>query len=226
MKINKIKGFNDFIVEIHKIGFCFSGNNGEGIFSLEDYYVNEIEFHTGDLALDPWQWRHRAVEEHEDIFYGKVFMNKSGWITKSWMLDLIHVRRKGMTAEALYDEGLMSVLDKSVYDYIEIHKRASFVEIQSHFGKENKSKVEKSLLNLQMNLLISMCGETRKISKEGLPYGWPVTVFCTVDSKFEAYTRVDEDEIEDSYKKLRAQILSLNPEATEKKISKFLKRMI
>lgn len=227
MEISKIEGFDSFVEQIHKIGFCLSGNNGEGIFSLEDYYIHNIEYHTGDAELDPWQWRHRAVEEHDDIFYGKVFMNKAGWITKPWILDFINIRRWGMTAEFMYDDGLMSSMDKSVYDFIEKQKCASLVDIQSAFGKENKTKVEKSLLNLQMSLLITMCGETRKISKDGLPYGWPVTVFCTVDSKLNLpYSSVDQEEVDHSYRKLKTQIITLNPEATDKKIAKFLKRMV
>ncbi len=34
MKINVITGYKVFCEEIRNIGFCLSGDNGEGIFSL------------------------------------------------------------------------------------------------------------------------------------------------------------------------------------------------
>jgi len=228
MNINEINSFDDFTNEMYKIGFCLSGNNGEGIFSLENCYSEEIEYHTGDLELDPWEWRHRAVEETDDIFYGKVFYNKSGWITREWLSDFINVRRRGNTIDELYFDGLISQLDKSVYEYIQDRKKVSLIDILSTFGRENKNKIVKSLTNLQMKILITMCGETRKISKHGIPYGWPVTIFSTVEERCQNTLIDDINSIdpETSYQRISDHIKTLNPLAEDKRIKSFIKKIL
>ncbi len=35
-----------------------------------------------------------------------------------------------------------------------------------------------------MRLLITVWGETYKLSAKGEPYGWPVAEYCTVERKF------------------------------------------
>lgn len=228
MKINVINNFGEFTDEMRKIGFCLSGNNGEGIFSLEKYYSEDIEYHTGDLELDPWQWRHRAVEETKDIFYGKVFHGKSGWITKEWINDFVSVRRRGKSIDDLYKDGLISKMDKSIYAYIKDNNKASLVEIKNEFGKENKTQIAKSITNLQMKILITMCGETRKISAQGIPYGWPVTLFSTVEARYHHDILEDDSTTssEESYLKISDHIKVLNPEVNEKKIKSFIKKYL
>lgn len=228
MKIKEIKNYNDFVREIHKIGFCLSGNNGEGIFSIEEYYGDEIESHTGDLEYDPWAWRHRTVEETKDIYYGKVFHNKSGWITEAWLPDFINVRRRGKSIDDLYSDGLISKLDVSIYSFIQDKKKASLIDLLSEFGRENKSKIVKSLIHLQMKILITMSGEMRKISKEGIPYGWPVTIYSTVEERSHLKTTEDADdqEIMISRQKICDHIKRLNPVAEEKRVNAFIKQLI
>jgi len=225
MKISTISNFEDFKKEIGIVGFCLSGSNGEGIFSLEGYYSDQIEFHTGNLELDPWEWRHRAVEETSDIYYGKVFYNKSGWITHDWLLDFINVRRQGKSIDDLYTDGLLSKMDKSIYDYIKSRNKVSLIDIQAQFGKENKSKIVKSLVNLQMKILITVCGEIRKISKTGMPFGWPVTVYGTVEERNSILKEHDgEQDVNMSYSRISDHIKKLNPMANEKKIASFIKK--
>lgn len=228
MKIERIDGYKSFCTEIKKIGFCLSGDNGEGIFSLRDYYSEQIDYHTGIEELDPWQWRIRAIQEDDTISYGKVFFNKSGWITSEWLPSLICLRRKGQTINALYQDGLITQMEKNVYDYVSDHTQASLVDLQVEFGRSNKSKIVKALTNLQMKILLTTWGETYKISKKGEPYGWPVTVFCTVDEKFgEEVTDMAFDmNVDDAYQKLSEHIKALNPLAEEKRIKAFLKRMV
>lgn len=226
MKIDIIDGFQTFYNEIDKIGFCLSGDNGEEIFSLKDYYSDQIKFHTGDDNLDPWRWRIRAITEYDDISYGKVFFNKSWWIIKEWLTDFISVRRGGKSFEELYKDGLMTQMEKQVYNLIIINTKISVNEINLEFGKSNKNKVAKALTNLQMKLLITIYGEKHKISSKGLPYGWPVTVFCTIEEKFGEQITENAEliEIEDAYNRISEHIKILNPNATDKRIKAFIKK--
>ncbi|MCK8058657.1 MULTISPECIES: hypothetical protein [unclassified Fusibacter] len=227
MKIERISDFESFCTELSKIGFCLSGDNGEGVFSLEPYYAEDIEFHTGDDEKDPWQWRIRAVREKDSISYGKVFLNKSGWITKEWIPHFISMRRKSMSMDKLYSDGLIPAMDKAVYDHIVANVKSSLIDLQLRFGKENKSEIVKSLVNLQMKLLITTCDETTKISSKGEPYGWPLTVFCTIEEKFgeEVLEEAENLDPKVAYDDIVKQIRLLKADVDEKKMCKFIKRM-
>jgi|LGVF01.2.fsa_nt_gb hypothetical protein len=227
MIINTINGFADFCSEIKKIGFCLSGNNGEGIFSLESVYAEDIEYHTGDKELDPWQWRNRAVVETDYISYGKVFLNKAGWITSDWLSDFIAIRREGKSFEELYDDGLMTQMEKQVYHLITTRGRVSANDLFLELGRSNKKLITKALTGLQMKILITICDETYKISNSGTPYGWPVTVFCTIEEKFghRVTEKAKDLDVMVSYNKLVKQIMKQSPHATDKKIIRFIKKI-
>lgn len=226
MKINTINGFKDFSDEIHKIGFCLSGDNGEEIFSLRDYYSDDINYHTGDENLDPWEWRIRAIKEYDNISYGKVFFNKAGWITIDWITEFISVRRAGKSFDDLYQDGLMTYMEKQVYNLIEQNKRVSVYELNIEFGKSNKNKISKALTSLQMRLLITICDEAFKISSKGIPYGWPTTVFCTIEEKFGSQITEKAKDIEPSvaYSKIAEHIKQQNPNASDKRMKAFIRK--
>ena len=227
MKISTIEGFNEFCNEMRKIGFCLSGNNGEEVFSLKNHYSDNIDFHTGDINLDPWEWRIRAIKECDYISYGKVFFNKAGWITTDWISNFISVRRYGKSFEELYQDGLMTQMEKQVYNLINTDIRVSVKDINIELGKSNKNLIAKALSNLQMKLLITICGETYKISNKGEPYGWPVTVFCTIEEKFGSEVSENAQNIEPdiAYSKIAEHIKKQNPNVTDKRIKAFIKKL-
>lgn len=227
MKLFKVNHYKDFDDQIQAIGFCLMGGNNEGIFTLDELYTKNIECHTGDVEHDPWIWRMRSITEKDDMSYGKVFLKKSGWISRAWLPYFVAVRRHGRTMRSLFLDGLMTQMDKKVYDLIESSQTISLAEILDTLGRENKTEINKSMVNLQMLLFITTYGETYKISKEGKPYGWPVMVFSTIEEKF---GEAIEDEIfnieyEDAYDKIKNHIKLLNPTADDKKIKRFIKAM-
>ena len=85
--------FSDFCSALEEIGFTIAGGNGEGIFTLCDYFTPEIAWHTEDRERDPWEWRMRVLDERQDIAYAKVFFGKSGYITRAWYPCFLAVRR-------------------------------------------------------------------------------------------------------------------------------------
>lgn len=227
MIINRINGFKDFLAEIDKIGFCMSGTNGEDIFNINAYYAEDIEYHTGDNELDPWRWRIRGITESEDLFYGKVFFKKAGWVTKAWLSDFIAVRRKGLSFEELYEDGLMTQMEKQVYELIQNRVNVSLNEINLEIGKTHKKDIAKAIVSLQMKFLTAISGETYKVSSKGEPYGWPVTVFSTLEEKFGQKVTEEAKLIDPSlaFGRIQEQIMKLNPDANDKKIKAFIKMM-
>ena len=68
-----------------------------------------------------------------------------------------------------------------------------------------------------------MTGRQQKKNKYGIEYGWNSTVFTTVENFWaERGFEIPELDADESYEKIRQQILLLNPTAEEKTIRKFI----
>lgn len=229
-----ITDFSSFCKALLKAGFSMGGGNSEGIYSVVSWGWNEtppydtpVRWHTGDPDTDPWEWRMRVLDERKDIAYAKVFFGKSGYITKDWYPYFLAVRRGGMNFEDEYESGNISQYAKRIYNIIQENGALPFHGIKQlgGFGKEDKSRFERALAELQRKLYITMCGRQQKISKMGLEYGWSSTVFCTTegfwgDEVFETAARIGEHE---AAGRIAEQIYKLDPHAEEKKIMKFIK---
>jgi len=222
MQLQSIDSFTSFCKSLRQVGFSMGGSNDEGIFSLSRYFSDNIESHTGDLETDPWQWRIRGITECDDIAYGKFFFNKGGWITKEWFPYFMAIRRGHRTFNEMYEDGLISIAAKQVYELIQNNPGISLFEIKNTLGKDN-SKLESTLTMLQMKMLITINGERFKISKDGKEYGWPVTTFCTAEEFFgeDIFEKSCSIGKQEAMNKISEQVLTLNPDAKEKDICKF-----
>ena len=228
-----VKNFEEFCGELLKCGFSMGGGSSKGIFAVIPYDWKEQEhldvpakWHTGDPETDPWEWRMRVLEERKDIAYSKLFFNASGYITKEWYPYFISVRRKGRNFAEAYESGEISQTAKTVYDIVSGNGAAALHEIKllGGFGKEDKSRFDKAVTELQMKMYITMCGRTSKKSRTGEEYGWKATVFTTPEEFFSGDFIAKAMEIppKDAEEKIREQIIKLNPQAEEKKIKKFI----
>lgn len=221
--------FEDFCNELLNSGFSMGGGNAKGIYAVIPFDWKEsipdcpVKWHTGDPDTDPWEWRMRVLEERNDIAYGKVFFGASGYITKEWYPYFLAVRRQGLVFDEWYDEGKSSQLEKTIYETIEKNGKVPLHELKALCGitKETASKFERSFANLQKNLFITMCGRTQKVNKNGEPYGWNSTVFCTVEEFWGEDLSMNISK-EDAYQKIHDRILALNVNAEEKNIKKFI----
>ena len=228
-----IHNFSDFCTELDECGFSMGGGNPKGIIAVIPYSWDEQQFiespvkwHTGDPETDPWEWRMRVLEERDDITYSKVFFRTSGYITKEWYPYFYAVRRKGESFEDEYESGTISQTAKQICEIISKSGEVAFHEIKriGGFRKEDNSKFERTIVELQMRMFITMCGRAQRINKYGEGYGWNSTVFTTVEDFWNkrGITLPELDPIE-SYEKIKTQILKLNSEADMKKFNKFIK---
>jgi len=230
-----IKNYNDFVTTLLEVGFSMGGGNSEDVFAVIPFFWNEapgyetpVKWHTGDPDTDPWVWRMRVLNERNDIAYSKVFFRKSGYITKEWYPIFLAVRRGScMSFEEDYLDGTISQYAKRIYSVISEHGSLPFHEIKrlASFGKDEKSQFERALVELQMKLYITMCGQQQKVSQLGRGYGWSSTVFCTTESFFgdEVFEKAAEIKQQEAIEKITMQIYKLNPNADPKKITKFIK---
>lgn len=227
-----INNFSDFCNELLKCGFSMGGGNAKGIYAVIPYdwktqesVDSPVKWHTGDPETDPWEWRMRVLEERDDIAYSKVFFRTSGFITKEWYPYFYAVRRKGETFEEAYENGTVSQMAKRIYDIISGGEIA-FHEIKQIGGirREDNSKFERAIVELQMRMFITMCGRAQKINKYGEAYGWNSTVFTTTEDFWEKRGVFLPDlNPEESYDRITTHILELNPDAERKVMDKFIR---
>jgi hypothetical protein len=188
---------------------------------------SHIRWHTGDPETDPWEWRMRVLDERSDIAYSKVFFKKAGYITKEWYPYFLAVRRGDKQFADEYADGKISSFSKRIYDVIAEHGSLPLHGIKqlAGFGKNDKSRFDAALTELQMKLYLTMCGRQQKLSQKGEEYGWSSTVFCTTESFFgeDVFERAAELTSEEAAEKITERVYSLNPLANEKKIGKFIK---
>lgn len=227
-----IRNFNEFCTELLKVGFSGAiGGKDDGVFGLFRYGwgaqdESSLFWHTGDPETDPWEWRIRVLDERDDIAYGKVFFRKAGYITKEWYPYFLAARRERQTFNDTYADGLYSQYAKRVFETLSHHGAmpVHILKTLAGFGREDKSRFEKALTDLQMGLFITMCGQAQKQSKTGEEYGWASMMYCVTDEfwrrdVFEKAALIGADEAMET---IANRIYGLNPIADKKKVSKFI----
>lgn len=224
--LKMIGKYEDFVSMLRVTGISMGGENNEGVFSLSSYFDSNIVWHTEDKDTDPWEWRIRVLNETDDIAYGKLFFKKSGFITKEWYPYFYAIRRNNKEFEEEYEEGNLSFLSKKIYQLFDNNESLPIhiIKQELNITKEEKSMFDKAIIELQMKMYLTMCGNSRKVSLKGEVYGWSSTVFCKTESFFgEEVIDIARGLVkEDAYKIIWEQIYSLNSKADEKKVKKFI----
>jgi len=231
--VSMINNYNEFIKELRKAGFSGAiGGKDEGVFGLFRYGWGAedetgIQWHTGNPDSDPWEWRIRVLNENSDIAYSKIFFRKAGYITKEWYPYFLAARRCGRTFEDEYYDGYISNHAKRIYEAIVENDRLTVQRIKqiAGFSREDKSKFDNALTELQMRMHLTICDIYYNISQKGEQYGFSSTMFCTPElfwgeGVFKEAAEIDEYEAVEA---LTDRIMKLNPTAQEKNILKFIK---
>ncbi len=226
MILQDICNFEDFCAALKQAGFTLGGGNPDGVFTLCQRFAPRIQWHTEDPETDPWQFRMRVLDERSDIAYAKLFFSKSGYITQEWYPFFLALRRGGETLADAYERGSISHFAYRIYNLIAEHGSLPTHAIKplGNFGREDAAKVERALVELQMRMFITQCGQKRKASRFGLEYGWNSTVFCTVETFFGEDVMREAAAInpQAAEETIRGQILRLNPDAEPKKVRRFM----
>jgi hypothetical protein len=231
--VNEIRSFQDFKKALYRSGFSMGGCNSQGIYAIIPWgfgetppYETPVSWHTEDPETDPWEWRIRVLNECDDIAYGKLFFNKSGYITKEWYPYFLSVRRGGISFREAYSGGTVSHAAKQIYEIIGQNDRIPLhvIKQEGGFGKEDKFKFDKAVTELQMKMYITMCGDVKKLSAKGEEYGWSSTMFCTVERFWDesVFDKAFQITGEQAIEKITRQIYILNPNADRKKKKKFI----
>lgn len=227
-----VNNFGDFCAALLDCGFSMGGGNAKGIYAVIPFGWEEqgsvdspVRWHTGDPGTDPWEWRMRVLEERDDIAYSKLFFRTSGYITREWYPYFYAVRRRGGTFWEAYYGGTVGGIAKRIYDVIEENGATAYHDIKRLCGisREDNAKFERAVTELQMRMFITMCGRAQKTNLRGEGYGWSSTVFMTAEAFWarRGLTIPDLDPAA-SFEAIKERVLSLNPEAAEKNIARFI----
>lgn len=234
--VGGLRNFSDFVELLLDAGFSVGGGRDEGIYAVVDFdwqntpRGSPIVWHTGDAETDPWAWRVRVLGERGDIAYAKCFFRKSGYITRELYPYFLALRRGaggGIRAfEDEYADGRMSHCAKRVYDAVREGGELALHEIKARggFGREEKSRFDAALTELQMGLYLTICGTRRKRNAYGEEYGWDTTTFCATErfwADTDVFARAAELTEDEAYAAIRERVLRLNPNADEKQLRKF-----
>jgi len=229
-----IRDYNDFVKALLTAGFSMAGGSADGIYAIIDWgwsapppFETPIGWHTGEPETDPWEWRMRVLDERDDIAYGKLFFGKSGFITKEWYPYFLAVRREGLTFNEAYEKGAISHAAKRIYDVVSAHGSipSHSIKVEGGFGKEEKSLFDKALTELQMKMHLTMCGKAFRSSKQEMSNSaWASNTLTTTENFFgaEVFEKADKISKDKAINEIRQQVLTLNPDALEKKITRFI----
>lgn len=230
----KIKNYDDFVRELLKAGFSVAGGgHDEGVVSLVGFGWHDqprgsaVCWHTGDPDTDPWEWRMRVLDERDDIAYAKLFFRKAGYITKEWYPYFLAARRGNKTFEQDYMDGNISHFAKRIYEVTAENVRLPLHDIKrlAGFGREDKSRFDGALNELQMKMYLTICGRKQKFSVRGENDGWQSTVLCTTEHFFgeDVFDEAADIRYEEAVEAITERVLLLNPAAKSRKIERFIR---
>ncbi len=222
MTFDTIHGYGDFCARLRQAGFSIGGDNSEGIFALCDYFGSNIHWHTGDPETDPWAWRMRVLTEESGIGYGKLFFQKGGFVTREWVPCFIANKRHGRTFEEVYREGHMSQLERSICRYVEDKGEAALHNIKAAVGEKG---LEAALAKLQTGMFLTISGQTMRLSKDNMPYGWPVTTFRLTDDFWgpDVVKEAHAMSAGEARERIVQRVYELNPGVEMKALERFLR---
>ena len=225
MKLPSIYTQQDLIRLVNEVGFLpfFSGPIPG--FSIDD--AVPLEVWNTNQGLGPWMWRDEIANEGSCI-YGKLFMGKTGYVSKAWFAHLANYRRDGYDFDARYDDGMARYEDKRIYDLILNNGPISSSALRSLAGVERgkASRFEVTMTRLQMMTYVVPCDFLFPRDAQGeKKYSYGVTVFDiperwlgedSVRGKYKTDPR-------DSFQAILEHLRKMLPEANEKDILKLIR---
>lgn len=133
------------------------------------------------------------------------------------------VRRQGMTFEEMWESGRVTELSRRIYEAVRDNGRVAMHDIKRLAGLsgETSAHIEKALTDLQMSMLLTICGRQQEAQRSGNFTAGAAR--CSAAPEEFRHTE-DPGDIppEEAAERIRARVLELNPDAQERKIRKFI----
>lgn len=202
-----LKTYQDFLNCVNKIGYMPLSEHSFAGFPVLKQETDACQWHTGDRQTDPWQWKDRAAEEKE-LAFGCILGSHKGFVSKKlYPLFYAAYRPEGEPIDA-YESGELSRTAWELYRLFENGEVLSTADIRKTFGatkKTSASRLDTALKELQKKYFLTVCGNKRKVSFDGLEYGWPANTYCRVEDWANSSWLAGADAI--GWKEAREQLL-------------------
>lgn len=221
----RLKTPEDAIKYINEIGFLPLFLNKVPGFSLEERTVADYWW-SGDVENDPWEWR-RIIAESQKVAYGKFFDGKAGFISLEWLPYFANWRRDGYDFDALWDDGKAKYREKKIMDCFlsEDEYLSNALKRTAALGKDAEKYFDITVNRLQMQMYIVTKDFRQRKNKQGMPYGWHLSVLATPESiwGYDLVTSAYREEPEESRERIFNHIREEYPIATEEQIQSILR---
>jgi len=179
---DRIRSWRELIAYVQEVGFLPLFRNEAVGFSAEER-VSPLFWWTGDPEQDPWEWR-KLIARSGEVAYGKFFGRKAGFISKEWFPHFANWRRDGYDFDTRWEEALTSVRCKRIMDCFGEEEQwfSNLLKSAAGFGKNGEKNFDGVVTDLQMNAYLVIRDFRRRLNRQGLEYGWPVTVYTTPEA--------------------------------------------
>ena len=184
-----IKTCEDFVKRVNETGvMAFYGAFIE-YFPKLDSEMDPLSWSEDDLKNNPWYWKDRVCECKE-LAYGNLLGGNKGFLSKDIYNLFYSAYRPKDSLLVLYNDGKISELCRTIYEIIVLEGCISSTAIKAELppsAKTNPGRVSAALAFLQSAYFISTAGNEQKISKEGVPYGWPGLTYAPSEQWAEGF---------------------------------------
>ena len=219
-----IRTQQDLIAAVETLGFVPFFKNTVPGFSVSEHISPDAWF--PDEGEGIWEWKGPVIRQ-TGCAYGKFFQKKAVFISKEWFPDFANFRRNGLEFDEMYDFGLVTYGEKTVYHILEQRAPVTSAELkfQCGYGKEAKKGFDPLISRLQMQGFVLISDFVYQRDKYGLPYGWGVAQYSTPELLFgESFLDAAGGRTpEESYARVLGRLRDLMPGAPEEKLRKLLK---
>ncbi len=222
-----ISSKSDLIDAIHEYGFLpFFANSIEG-FSVEEHIAPECWYHDPEEGFWPaWEWKGSVIRE-TGCAYGKFFEKKACYISPEWFPDFANYRRDGYDFDARFDDGLVQLRDRELYDLLDRHAPIISRDLKrlGDYRKGGKKGFDTIITRLQSRCYVLISDFVYLTDRHGLPYGWGVAEYSTPE-RFMGGSFTDhvyDQHPQESYERLLAHFADLFPHEDPALLRKFLR---
>lgn len=179
---DRIRSWRELIDWINEIGFIPLFKNEIPGFSVEEH-TSDLFWWTDDPAQDPWKWR-ELIARSGEVAYGKFFDKKAGFISKKWFPHFANCRRDGYDFDSRWDEALANMRCKKIMDQFAEKDELFSNELKqlAGFGKGGEKNFDGTVTELQMQTYLIIRDFRKRLNKQGIEYGWPISVYTTPEA--------------------------------------------
>ena len=217
--IHSQMGLMELIQEIGFLPLLDSGIRGYSAEEMVDEDCRYVVFPDGGWDWPLWKWKGPVITEG-DCVYGKFFAGKAGFISREWWPDFYNYRRYSRPApkEGSIEETILLTLEECE-SLITRELRAAC----GFDGPKMRSKFDGYVTRLQMAARIVTEDFVYPRDKHNRQYGWGWSLLTTPERLLGCDACLCGRTPEESYERIRRQLRTICPEATDKQIDKIIR---